>query len=108
MNKFQIGDELICVENPVALAAGKAAHPCYPGSGWTKHKVITVREVSNYEDDEVYWPATGGKGIWGKFLEYNSKFHKDDIVTNGHITLKVEGKLVQEDSWWLVYSKKLI
>ena len=108
MSRYRVGDILVCVENPVALAAGKAAHPCYPGSGWTKHKVITVRKVSNYEDDEVYWPATGGNGIWGKFLEYNSKFRKGDSVTNGYITLKIENKLVNEDEWWLVSRKKLI
>ena len=107
MNKFQIGDELICVENPSVLALAQTQHSCSPGGGWVKDKVFTVARINPYQHDEVYWPAVGG-GIWGRFARHNSKFHKDDIVTNGHITLKVEGKLVQEDSWWLVSRKKLI
>lgn len=108
MNKFKIGDELICVENPKILELAKSQHECSPGGGWRKDMVFTVASIDPYEHDEVYW-STQGNGIWGRFAKYNSKFRDGDTISNNGSIIQVKGKLpIKEEDWTLVSRKQLI
>ena len=109
MTRFKVGDKVVCIENPDALAKGKVLHPCYPGGGWIKDKIFKIAEISKYEDDNVYWPVGGGNGIWGKFLRLDSPFREGDVVAlQGNNFLITPGMKIEDDNAVLISRKCLI
>ena len=65
MSRFTIGQKLRCI-NP--------ANPRHKdedggGGGWVEGITMIVRKITREDIHPIYWPGTGGAGVYEDFLE---------------------------------------
>ena len=67
MNKFKIGDEVICIDGP--------PNDCidYPGGGWRLGFRFRVRKYTTGNGMFIYWNGYDGCGVYEPALRLVSK-----------------------------------
>lgn len=71
MNKFKIGDKVICVENIKDKGT--------KGAGWRKNLIFKVSEItSTYSDKPIYWKGLEGCGVYENYLELVTKLTQSE------------------------------